>query len=160
MNAVTEPMPGTPHAERKRRIELFARATGEELRNALKDLGTIPDVALVRGPETGLVMVRGRMGGTGSLFNLGETTVTRATIRLVGGSADGIIGHGQRLGGDKQATQISAILDALGGTEDHAAKVSALADRISARLQAEDAVLSDETAATRVDFFTMVRGDD
>ena len=160
MNAATEPTSAPSHAERKRRIELLGRATCEELRDALQGFGAIPDVTLVRGPETGLVMVRGRMGGTGSLFNLGETTVTRATVRLVGGNAEGIIGHGQRLGGDKQSAQLSAIIDALGETENQAIKVAAFIDMISSRLQAEDATLADETAATRVDFFTMVRGDD
>ena len=42
---------------------------------------------LVRQPETGLVMVRGRMGGTGSPVNLGEGTVTRGSYLVAGGSA-------------------------------------------------------------------------
>jgi len=160
MNAATEPMPGPDHAGRKRRIELLARATGDELRTILTEFGASREVALVRGPETGLVMMRARMGGTGSLFNLGETTVTRATVRLVGEIGGGIIGHGQRLGGDKQATRLSAILDALGETEEFAATVETFTAMIAARLEAADEKIADETAATRVDFFTMVRGDD
>lgn len=141
---------------RKRRIECLAKATPDELQAALEALGNRPEAKDLRGPETGLVMIRGRMGGTGSLFNLGEATVSRATIRL----ADGTVGHGQRLGGDKRAARLSAIFDALGETRAHAGVVEALCERIVTRVDAEEAALAAETAATRVDFFTMVRGDD
>jgi alpha-D-ribose 1-methylphosphonate 5-triphosphate synthase subunit PhnG len=141
---------------RKLRIERLARATVDEMEGVLEALGGAPEAANLRGPETGLVMIRGRMGGTGSLFNLGEATVTRATVRLAGGA----VGHGQRLGGDKAATRLAAILDALGETPAHRKAVEALCAEIAKRIEAEDARLSAETAATRVDFFTMVRGDD
>jgi alpha-D-ribose 1-methylphosphonate 5-triphosphate synthase subunit PhnG len=143
-------------AARKLRIERLARATHDEMEAALEAIGGAPEAANLRGPETGLVMIRGRMGGTGSLFNLGEATVTRATVRLAGGA----VGHGQRLGGDKAATRLSAILDALGEMPAHRATVETLCATVAARIETEDAKLSAETAATRVDFFTMVRGDD
>lgn len=156
--ASTHPDPGLSAADaaRKLRIERLARATVEEMQGALEALGGAPDATNLRGPETGLVMIRGRMGGTGSLFNLGEATVTRATVRL----ATGAVGHGQRLGGDKAATRLSAILDALGETPAHRATVQTLCAAVAARIATEDARLAAETAATRVDFFTMVRGDD
>ena len=119
-------------------------------------MGGAPEAVNLRGPETGLIMIRGRMGGTGSLFNMGEATVTRATVRL----ATGAIGHGQRLGGDKTAARLSAILDAMGEMPAHRMAVDVFCNEIAARIEAEDAKLSAETAATRVDFFTMVRGDD
>ncbi len=143
-------------AARKLRIERLARATVEEMEDALEAMGGAPEATNLRGPETGLVMIRGRMGGTGSLFNLGEATVTRATVRL----ASGAVGHGQRLGGDKGAARLSAILDALGETATHRATVETLCAAIATRIETEDAKLAAETAATRVDFFTMVRGDD
>lgn len=143
-------------AARKLRVERLARATVEEMQAVLEAIGGAPEATNLRGPETGLVMIRGRMGGTGSLFNLGEATVTRATVRL----ASGAVGHGQRLGGDKGATRLSAILDALGETSAHCKTVETLCDAVAARIETEDAKLAAETAATRVDFFTMVRGDD
>lgn len=143
-------------AARKRRIERLAAATVEEMNRVLDVLGGAAEAVNLRGPETGLVMIRGRMGGTGSLFNLGEATVTRATIRLVSGA----VGHGQRLGGDKAATRLSAILDAMGEMPAHRADVEAFCFEITKRIEAEDGQLAAETAATRVDFFTMVRGDD
>jgi alpha-D-ribose 1-methylphosphonate 5-triphosphate synthase subunit PhnG len=143
-------------AMRKRRIEMLARAPGSELQALVDGFADVPAATALRGPETGLIMVRGRMGGTGSLFNLGEATVTRTTVRL----STGEIGHGQRLGGDKAAARLSAIVDALGETAAFAAPVADFVDGIAAGLAADEARLAEETAATRVDFFTMVRGDD
>ena len=156
--AKTEPARPLSAADetRKRRIECLATATVEEMTQAMEAMGGAPEAVNLRGPETGLIMIRGRMGGTGSLFNLGEATVTRATVRL----ATGAIGHGQRLGGDKTAARLSAILDAMGEMPAHRMAVDVFCNEIAARIEAEDAKLSAETAATRVDFFTMVRGDD
>jgi alpha-D-ribose 1-methylphosphonate 5-triphosphate synthase subunit PhnG len=156
MQTATRTVEGAAGMARKLRIERLAHATAEEMQDALANIGVMPDATNLRGPETGLIMIRGRMGGTGSLFNLGEATVTRATVRL----ANGAIGHGQRLGGDKTATRLAAIFDALGETTAHRAAVEALCTAVAARVEADDARRAAETAATRVDFFTMVRGDE
>ena len=42
----------------------------------------LPAFENLREPENGLVMVRGRIGGDGAAFNLGEATVSRAAVRL------------------------------------------------------------------------------
>lgn len=141
---------------RQARIALLSRATLAELAEVLGSLSEIPAPVMLRGPESGLVMVRGRMGGTGNMFNLGEASVSRATVRL----ASGQIGHAQRLGLDRKTVRLAAICDALGEHPDFAGVIATLTDSISARIEREDAVRADETAATRVDFFTMVRGDD
>ncbi|WP_331376615.1 phosphonate C-P lyase system protein PhnG [Sinorhizobium chiapasense] len=143
-------------AERREGIRLLARATLAELVGAWEAIADKPDVAPVRGPETGLVMVRGRIGGGGDAFNLGEATVSRATVRL----ASGEIGHGQMLGTDKERARFAAIFDALFQTERHRLAVEKLHRLIAARIDAEDRRKAEQTAATRVDFFTMVRGDD
>ena len=75
---------------RKRIVDLLARATLAELQDALTAFDPAPVYTALRGPETGLVMVKGRIGGGGAPFNLGEATVSRASIRL----SDGRIGHG------------------------------------------------------------------
>ncbi len=110
----------------------------------------------VRGPETGLVMVRGRIGGGGAPFNLGEATVSRASIRL----DDGTVGHGQTLGTDGAKARLAAIFDALFQQPDRKTEVEMLLAAIAARVVAEDAAKTRQAAATRVDFFTMVRGED
>ncbi|MDR7030170.1 phosphonate C-P lyase system protein PhnG [Rhizobium rosettiformans] len=146
-----------PQIGRKRIADLLAKATIAELESALAALGPIPDFTALRGPETGLVMVKGRIGGGGAPFNLGEATVSRASIRL----ADGRVGHGYRLGTDRKSAQLSAVLDAL--AQDEAARntlETALFAPLEARLAQEAERLEAETAATKVDFFTMVRGED
>jgi alpha-D-ribose 1-methylphosphonate 5-triphosphate synthase subunit PhnG len=143
-------------AERRESMRLLARATLAELSAAWEAIADKPDVTPVRGPETGLVMVRGRIGGGGEPFNLGEATVSRATVRLAAGE----IGHGQLLGTDKERARYAAIFDALFQNETHYPAVEALHRKIAARIAAEDRRKAEETAATRVDFFTMVRGED
>lgn len=142
---------------RKRVTDLLAKAERDDLTAAWEALADKPTAQAVRGPETGLVMVRGRIGGGGAMFNLGEVTVTRATVRL----ASGTIGHAQALGTDRERARLAAIFDALWqepATRDFVEQtiLTPIADRIAAA----DRLKADETAATRVDFFTMVRGED
>jgi alpha-D-ribose 1-methylphosphonate 5-triphosphate synthase subunit PhnG len=142
---------------RKRIVDLLARATRLELEAALADLGDIPDHAVLRGPETGLVMIRGRIGGGGAPFNLGEATMSRASIRLT----DGRVGHGYRLGTDRKAATLAALVDALAqDTSAFATLEAGLFSDIAERLEDEARQTREETAATKVDFFTMVRGED
>lgn len=144
-------------SDRKRIVDLLARATLTELETALATLDPAPIFTALRGPETGLVMVKGRIGGGGAPFNLGEATVSRASVRL----SDGRIGHGYRLGTDRKAASLSAVLDAVAQDEAvRAALETQLFAPIEARLLADAGKLEAETAATKVDFFTMVRGED
>jgi alpha-D-ribose 1-methylphosphonate 5-triphosphate synthase subunit PhnG len=110
----------------------------------------------LREPENGLVMVRGRIGGDGAPFNVGEATVSRAAVRL----ATGEVGFGYTLGRDRDKARMIALCDALIQTADHADIVEA---RVLAPLRAATMAERDrrtaETAATRVDFYTLVRGE-
>ncbi|TLX11682.1 phosphonate C-P lyase system protein PhnG [Rhizobium sp. MHM7A] len=142
---------------RKRAADLLARAKRSELSAVWDALPEKPQVQPVRGPETGLVMVRGRIGGGGAAFNLGEVTVTRASVRLDSGS----VGHAQALGTDREKARLAAMFDALWQQEATRDFVEqALLLPIEERIAAAERRRADETAATRVDFFTMVRGDD
>ncbi|WP_432348707.1 phosphonate C-P lyase system protein PhnG (plasmid) [Shinella yambaruensis] len=142
--------------ERQTAMSLLAKASRAELQAAFDALDDKPAAQPVRGPETGLVMVRGRIGGGGAPFNLGEATVTRASVRL----DDGTVGHGQALGTDGTKARLAAIFDALFQQPARRAEVAALLDAVAARIAGEDAEKARQTAATRVDFFTMVRGED
>src|ERR1700748_524834 len=84
-----------PHPARRRWMSILARAETQELGMLLRAADP-PNYTVLRGPEGGLVMVRGRAGGGGAPFNLGEMTVTRCTVRL----ATGEIGHSYALGRD------------------------------------------------------------
>lgn len=142
---------------RKRAAGLLARATVEELLNCWNALDAKPQVEKVRGPETGLVMVRGKIGGGGSPFNLGEATVTRATVKL----ASGTIGHAHALGTSRKQAWYAAIADALWQEETTRPLVEReVLSVVASRLEKRKTSAIQQTAATRVDFFTMVRGDD
>lgn len=142
-------------AARRAAMAVVARATLAELAPVTDLAGS--GVADLRAPEIGLVMVRGRVGGDGAPFNLGEATVTRAAVRL----ASGATGFGQLLGRDKAKARLAAILDALWVEGDLRGRIEAeILAPIRARLAVEGACRAEEVAATRVDFFTLVRGDD
>ena len=144
-------------AARKAAMAAFAGATGDQLRQLAQDAGLPLESETMRGPETGLVTVRGRIGGGGAVFNTGEATVTRATVRLPSGQ----IGHAFALGRDKEKVRLAAILDALWCSDETRPAVEQKIVLPLARLATRaDARKHAETAATRVDFFTMVRGED
>ena len=141
----------------KRASDLIARATRGELTTFLNALPAVPATTPLRGPETGLVMVRGRIGGGGAAFNLGEVTVSRASIRL----ASGTVGHAQSLGTDREKARLGAIIHALWQEPETTERIeSVLLEPIEQRIAQEQQRKREETAATRVDFFTMARGED
>jgi alpha-D-ribose 1-methylphosphonate 5-triphosphate synthase subunit PhnG len=110
----------------------------------------------LREPENGLVMVRGRIGGDGAAFNLGEATVSRAAVRL----STGEVGFGYTLGRDRQKAKMIALCDALVQSDDHAGLVEAkVLAPLRAAMIAERNRSAAETAATRVNFYTLVRGE-
>ena len=143
-----------PEIEKRREIMgLCARANLAELENV--GAGRDASAEEIRAPEIGLVMARGRIGGTGQRFNLGEVGVTRAACRLPGGW----IGHAYHLGRDRRRARIAAVVDALWQSELRP-EIEAALEPVRARIAAERSVKAARAAATRVDFFNMVRGED
>jgi alpha-D-ribose 1-methylphosphonate 5-triphosphate synthase subunit PhnG len=143
-------------AGRRAAMATLADARTEEIAPRLAALGPPAHVEL-RPVETGLVMLQGRIGGDGAPFNFGEATVTRAAVRI----ASGEVGFSYVLGRDHDKARLAALCDALWqneGTRD-ALEREVLAP-IRARIDAERARRREEIAASRVDFFTLVRGED
>jgi alpha-D-ribose 1-methylphosphonate 5-triphosphate synthase subunit PhnG len=142
---------------RRSRMSVLARAKTARLRELWGALDLAPSYRALRGPECGLITLRGRIGGSGEAFNFGEATVTRASVRL----DDGSVGHAVALGRDMDKVRIAALVDALCRKPEMATLVDT---RMIAPLQQEldeaDETRRQQTAATRVDFFTMVRGED
>ena len=146
----TSPDPAT--AARQRWMAVLARASEPQLRACLAGLPPLPEFVVLRGPEAGLVMLRGRAGGAGQRFNMGEMTVTRCTVRTAGGQ----VGHAYVAGRDAAQAELAEALDAaLQDTATH----DALQRAVVAPLAAAQAAAREETrrtaAATRVQFFTM-----
>jgi len=148
-------MTGEPQA-RRRWMAVLAKAPARALDAAWQRCGEAPRYRIVRGPEVGLVMVRARAGGTGTRFNVGEMTVTRCTIQLEGGA----LGHAYVPGRDRRHAEVAAVLDAL--LQDPARRPGLEARVLAPLAEAQESARTDaaaRAAATRVEFFTLVRGD-
>lgn len=142
----------TEIAERQDWMGLLARAPAERLAALMPDA---PRFDWLRVPEVGGVMMRGRAGGTGAPFNLGEMTVTRCALRLAGGE----VGHACVQGRDKAHAQRAALVDALmQGPEAAAVRAQVLAP-LTQEENSRRTARAARAAATKVDFFTMVRGE-
>jgi alpha-D-ribose 1-methylphosphonate 5-triphosphate synthase subunit PhnG len=139
---------------RQQWMAVLARATGSEL-NAILASQTLPHYDVLKAPETGSVMVEGRAGGTGARFNLGEATVTRCVVRIEGGA----MGHAYALGRDKRKAEIAALLDAMLQREPAGGALHDAIARLSLKQTALRAAASRKAAATKVEFFTLVRGE-
>jgi len=149
-------MMSDPNADRKGWLSLLAKSPAADVARYWEALDMAPDHTVLRSPEIGGVMVRGRAGAVGAAFNLGEMTVTRASIKL----SDGTVGHGYVQGRSKDHALQAALVDALMQT-DAADKVAA---GVLAPLRADMTTRKNEraakAAATKVDFFTVARGED
>ncbi|RIA55615.1 phosphonate C-P lyase system protein PhnG [Dichotomicrobium thermohalophilum] len=143
-------------AARQALMRICAQASEAELEQALDALAPLPEAEDIRAPEQGLVMLRGRIGGDGAPFNLGEATVTRATVRVAE-----TLGHAYLLGRCEKKARLAAIVDALGQDAQWRARLEdALVTPVTTRRIAEQQAQAAETAKTRVNFFTLVRGED
>jgi alpha-D-ribose 1-methylphosphonate 5-triphosphate synthase subunit PhnG len=139
---------------RQQWMSLLASAKPARL-DALFPRERFPHFIYLRKPETGLVMLRGRVGGTGSAFNMGEATVTRCAIRL----DDGTIGHAFIMGRSHEHAASAAVCDALLQSPNNDVAATVVAPLAQERAERErDFAL--RNAATKVDFFTLVRGED
>jgi alpha-D-ribose 1-methylphosphonate 5-triphosphate synthase subunit PhnG len=137
-------------AARQHWMSVLARAPAEAIASALTRVGPLPVWSRVRGPETGLVMVRGRTGGSGSPFNLGEMTVTRCTVRL----GSGVAGHAYVAGRDERRAELAAVADAL--LQDlNAGSRDSLIGPLAAAQREQRLTRAEKAAATRVEFFAM-----
>jgi alpha-D-ribose 1-methylphosphonate 5-triphosphate synthase subunit PhnG len=158
--AVTEPAapPATCDVDARRAaMAALARASAAELAERLASVPERPDCSDLRPVETGLVMLRGRIGGDGAPFNIGEATVTRAAVRL----ASGEVGFAYVLGRDRNQARLAAICDALWQNASFRPRIEReVLTPIRARIDGERDRRRGETAATRVEFFTLARGED
>ncbi len=139
-------------SRRQRWMATLARADTPAIEARLAEIGPLPAYRRLRGPETGLVMVQGRAGGSGAAFNLGEMTVTRCTVH----DERGRVGHAYVAGRDQRKAELAAALDAaLQDPEAGPALEQAVIRPLAAALAAADGALRAQAEATRVDFFTL-----
>lgn len=142
-----------PVADRQHWMAVLARASVASLENYCRELDDLPAYRALRAAETGLAMVRGRTGGTGSAFNLGEVTFSRCVIEL----ASGTRGFGYVRGRNRRHAELAAVMDAL-MHESPDRHGPALIEPLHRQWQQQRETTARKAAATRVDFMTMVRG--
>lgn len=143
--------------KRRRRLSVLACAPVNELLERWRATGLDPAVELLRGPETGLIALQGRIGGSGQPFHAGEMSATRVTVRI----GSGQVGHAMIAGRDSRKAQLVAVIDALALDPAHAGTIeTSIVMPLEGLAQRSDAGVRARTAATKVNFFTMVRGED
>lgn len=137
-------------------LAVLARATLAELEGMAPATHELTDLQSVRPPEIGMVMLRGRLGGTGDPFNLGEASVVRCALRL----GDGPLGVSYALGRDKLRAELAAVLDAMLQDPEHHDRLQNQVIAPLARAQAyARAKMQQDVASSKVEFFTFVRGE-
>ena len=142
-------------------MSVLSRASVNELETRWKAIEATPKTRFIRAPEIGLMMVRSRAGGSGTPFNLGEMTMTRCVVALENGTS----GFGYVQGRSKRHAELAALFDALlqdsqqHDPTQHAQLLDGWLNPLHEAWQAERAKRSKAVASTKVDFFTMVRGE-
>jgi alpha-D-ribose 1-methylphosphonate 5-triphosphate synthase subunit PhnG len=149
-------MMSDPNAPRKSWLGLMAKAAATDVARYWVALDMAPEHTVLRSPEIGGVMVRGRAGAVGAAFNLGEMSVTRASVKL----ADGTVGHGYVQGRSKDHALTAALVDALMQTDAADMVEAGLLTPLRDDMTAHKFERAAKAAATKVDFFTIVRGED
>jgi len=137
-------------------MAVLAHSQPAALAGRMSALGLSPAYEPIRAPETGLVQIQARMGGTGARYFAGDATLTRAVVRL----ASGTLGYSYLLGRNKAHAEQCAVIDALLQEAPH---FQTLMETLIAPLEADRAARlaarQAEVNTSRVDFFTLVRGD-
>jgi alpha-D-ribose 1-methylphosphonate 5-triphosphate synthase subunit PhnG len=141
-------------------MRVLALALPDRLEAAWDAVTEPPAVRPLRPPEVGTAMVTARAGGTGARFNLGEMTLTRCAVAIDGADGTTRVGHGHVAGRNRRHAELAAVFDALLQDPTHHETLErTLVAPMAAEQEAARHETSRRAAASRVDFFTMVRGE-
>lgn len=144
--------------QRKTWMSVLARAAFSDLQTQWVTLDLpLPIFQVIRPAEIGLAQVRARMGGGGRQFNMGDVTLTRAVVKLDSGE----MGYSYLQGRNKRHAELAAVIDGLMQTSEYQARLTRELITPLAALKAEQEQLrQQQVASSKVDFFTLVRGED
>ncbi|MGD9425182.1 phosphonate C-P lyase system protein PhnG [Pantoea sp. NSTU24] len=142
--------------DRQRWLSVLAHSNAAMLETHWQALNLQPVFTLVRPAEIGLTRLQARMGATGNRFVMGDATVTRAVVQL----QDGTLGYSYLLGRDKAHAERCALLDALlQQPETRPLLEEKIITPLAAWRDEQRQLRAREIASSKVDFFTLVRGD-
>ncbi len=141
---------------RQKWMAILAKSNLNQLETKVAEIGTLPEYSFIRPPEIGLTMVRGRAGGTGQVFNLGEMTITRCTLKI-----EEVIGFGYLAGRSYRHAELAALCDGLMQIPEwHDIVQSIVIEFLEAEAKRKTEIQQCQTEATKVNFFTLKRGDE
>ncbi|MGK7952849.1 MAG: phosphonate C-P lyase system protein PhnG [Xenococcaceae cyanobacterium] len=136
-------------------MAILAKSSVTDIEQQMKTLGNLPQYSFLRQPEIGLTMVRGRAGGTGEVFNLGEMTITRCVVKISNTTGFGYVG-----GRSKRHAELAAVCDGLLQQEKWQKIVhTQVIQPLKAIIQQKKEQQQQQIEATKVEFFTMLRGE-
>jgi alpha-D-ribose 1-methylphosphonate 5-triphosphate synthase subunit PhnG len=142
--------------DRQRWLSVLAHSSAAMLEAHWQALNLQPAFTLIRPAEIGLTRLQARMGATGKRFVMGDATVTRAVVQL----SDGTLGYSYLLGRDKAHAERCALLDALlQQPETRQLLEEKIITPLAAWRDEQRQLRAREIASSKVDFFTLVRGD-
>jgi alpha-D-ribose 1-methylphosphonate 5-triphosphate synthase subunit PhnG len=143
----------------------LAKAPLPLLEERIQTLKGLPDYEFLRSPEIGLTMVRGRAEGTGQPFNLGEMTITRCVVQVSlkpGAHSEqaSIAGFGYVAGRSQRHAELAAVCDALLQHPDWQSKIQTqVIEPLQTAANEKRMTQEAEVESTRVNFFTLLRGE-
>lgn len=141
---------------RKKWMAALACSSLSELERSWNELSDKPVFQFLRRPETGLIMVRARAGGKGVRFNLGEMVISRCTVRIDSGP----VGCAYVLGSSHRHAELAAVFDALMQDPWRSGQIAeTVIAPLAAMLRRREEHQAVAAAATRVDFYTLMRGE-
>lgn len=148
------------HTQRQSLLSVLSKSDYEDISAYWQPLGINPDYYCLKKPETGMVMVRARAGGDGQKFNMGEMTVTRTVVQLNNHQQGKQLGFGYTAGRHPQKSELIAVIDACYQDAQYAQRIQeAVIDPLGEKLLAKEQQHQQQVDSTKVNFFTMVRGE-
>ena len=145
--------------QRQACMATLAKAELKQLEELVKQLGALPKYSFLRSPEIGSAMVRSPIGGTDSNFNLGEITIVRCVVQIEQASGY-ITGFGYVAGRAHRHAELAAVCDGLLQCPSWYEKINReVIQPLNRRRQQEQELKQRQTSATKVNFFTLVRGE-
>ncbi|MCP3418658.1 phosphonate C-P lyase system protein PhnG [Bradyrhizobium brasilense] len=135
-------------------MTLFAKVPLAELERHWAAIAR-PKFQWIRRPEYGAAMLRGAVGRTGAVFNVGEASVTRCTVQIETGE----IGIAYVLGRNKRHAALAALFDGLMQRDQltGAGAIIPILASLDECVRKAEREIRTETQQSKVDFFMLGR---
>ena len=144
-------------AERQRRMSILARASYQDVLTLWNKNPIELEYSIIREPEIGMVQIRGKMGNVGDKFNVGDATMTRASVLLETGE----IGHCYMLGRNVKQALLASRIDAVMQIEKYKDMLNIqIINPLENIYKTTKQKQKKEAQTSKVDFFTLERGEE